>query len=98
MCSYRNADYREESKQGLGLREIKELISMMGVLIHGVFWKTLQEYLSKLTMYRPLDPEFPLLEIILKATMSPRGLLEDNVCLSSVCKSEKWKPIQMVYQ
>lgn len=36
-------------------------------------------------MCTPFDPEFPLLEIILKDTVSPRGLLlEENVC-----KSEK---------
>lgn len=54
--------------------------------------------LSKLKMYTLLDPDFPLLEIILKATMSPQGLLEDNVCPGNVFKSEKWKTIQMVYQ
>ena len=42
-------------------------------------------------MYTHLDPETSLLEIILKATVSPQGPLEDNVCLGNVCKSEKWK-------
>lgn len=77
---------------------MQELVHVMGLLIHGLFWKALRQYLSKLKMHTPLDPEFPLLEIILKATMSPQGPLEDNVCLGNVCKSEKRKTIQMVYQ
>ena len=89
MCSYRNAD--SEITTGLGLREVQAFTHVMRVLTDGLVWKALWQYLSKLKMYTHLDPETSLLEIILKATVSPQGPLEDNVCLSNVCKSEKWK-------
>ena len=45
---------------------------MVGVVTDGLLQEAFWQHLSQLKVCTYLDPEFPLLEIILKDTMSPQ--------------------------
>lgn len=91
--------HSEKPRPGLGFRKTEAPVHVAGMLTDSLLWKALWQYLSQLEMCTCFDPEFPLLEIMLsvKATVSPQGLLEENVGLSNVCKSEKRETTQMLY-